>query len=155
MKNRNIGSRLVRIGLLLLLLGSLVLPSVLSAKEDLSEYGNPFTWVTVGKVKIKAEVVKSLEKMLQGLGQHPELPEGRGMLFIMPELGVHYFRMRNMRFPIDIIWLASGRVVGITKNISPQDPEAYPSPEPVDYVLEVPGGFCERSGIKVGDKAAW
>ncbi len=123
---------------------------------ELSAYGNPFTWVTVGKARVKAEVVASPEKLYLGLGQRPDLPEGRGMLFVMPRREVQDFCMRDMRFGLDFIWLVPGRVAGLTKNVSPLDQQAcYSSPEPVDFVLEVPAGFCDRHSIRVGDKATW
>lgn len=147
------------VGLLVLVLGSLVSPAALPAGEnpaELSEYGNPFTWVTIGKVKVQAEVVSSMEKMYLGLGKRPELPEGRGMLFIMPQRDIEEFCMRDMRFALDFLWIDSGRVVGLTKNVPYQDQQAcYYSPEPVQFVLEVPAGFCDRHGLRVGDTAAW
>ena len=150
---------LIYVGLLVLLLGGLVLPAALPAGEkpaELSEYGNPFTWVTIGKVKVKAEVVSSMEKMYQGLGKRPELPEGRGMLFVMPSPAVQNFCMRDMRFALDFLWIESGRVAGMTKNVSHLDQQAcYYSPQPVKFVLEVPAGFCDRHGIRVGDQATW
>ena len=156
MKNRK---TLICVGLLVLVLGGLVLPAALPASEklvELSEYGNPFTWVTIGKVKVKAEVVGTPEKLYLGLGKRLELPEGRGMLFVMPQRQIQEFCMRDMRLALDFIWLAPGRVAGLTKNASHHDQEAcYLSPEPVNFVLEVPAGFCDRQGIKVGDKATW
>ncbi len=147
---------LARMFICLLILGGLVFPTSLPAGEEVSEYGNPFAVVTLGEVKVKAEVVRAPEKLFLGLGHRAELPEGRGMLFILPGLGIQYFCMRDMEFPIDIIWLASDRVVGITKNMPPGDSQTnYPSPEAVQYALEVPGGFSDRKGIKTGDKASW
>ncbi len=155
MKNQK---TLIFVGLLALVLG-LALPAALPAAEKpagMSEYGNPFTRVTIGKVKVKAEVVKSMEKMYLGLGKRPDLPEGRGMLFVMPSPAVQNFCMRDMRFDLDFIWIVSGRVAGMTKNVSHRDQEAcYYSPEPVNFVLEVPAGFCDWQGIKVGDKVTW
>jgi len=146
----------IRLSLLFLVLAGLFFPSYTSAGEELSEYGNPFIWVTLGKVRIKAEVVSSPEKLYLGLGRRPELAEGRGMLFILPRREVQNFCMRDMRFGLDFIWLAPGRVAGLTPNVSPLDQEAcYLSPEPVAFVLEVPAGFCERNGIRVGDPATW
>lgn len=146
----------IRTGLFILTLMSLIIPAAALAREDLSPYGNPITWVKLGQVKVKAEAVYSPEKLYLGLGKRQGLPEGQGMLFIMPALVIQEFCMRDMRFPIDFIWLVPGRVVGITKNVSPQDQQAcYASPEAVNYVLEVPAGFCDRQGIKVGDPVSW
>ena len=148
--------RLIRIIVLGLLLGGLISPPFPEAGEELSEYGNPFIWVTIVKTKIKAEVVASPEKQILGLGGRPELPEGRGMLFVMPSKVVQIFCMRDMHFAIDFIWLVDGRVAGITKNVSCEDQKTiYQSPEPVNFVLEVPAGFCDRHGLKVGDPASW
>ncbi len=146
----------IRFSLLFLVLAGLFFPAYAPAGEELSEYGNPFIWVTLGNVKVKAEVVGTREKLYLGLGRRPELPEGRGMLFILPRREVQDFCMRDMRFALDFIWLAPGRVAGLTPNVSPLDQEAcYQSPEPVAFVLEVPAGFCERHGIRVGDPATW
>ncbi len=147
---------LIFIGMLILLLA---FPAALPAADRLaetSEYGNPVTTVTIGKARVKAEVVATPEKTYLGLGQRPALAEGRGMLFVMPERQIQEFCMRDMHFALDFIWLEPGRVVGLTKNVSPRDQLAcYRSPEPVGYVLEVPAGFCDRHGIKAGDKVRW
>jgi uncharacterized membrane protein (UPF0127 family) len=144
------------IGLVILMLGSLSFPPAALAREELSPSGNPITYVKMGQVKVKAEVVFSPEKLYLGLGKRQGLPEGQGMLFIMPTLVIQEFCMRDMRFPIDFIWLVAGRVAGITKNVPFEDQRAcYASPEAVNYVLEVPAGFCDRHGIKAGDPVSW
>jgi uncharacterized membrane protein (UPF0127 family) len=131
------------------------LAAVAAGGQEFSEYGNPFTWVRVGQARVKAEVVTAPEKIFRGLGYRPNLPEGRGMLFLMPEVAMQVFCMRGMEFAIDILWLVPGRVVGLEKNISPQYKGDLTSPEPVNYVLEVPAGFCDRYGVKVGDEVSW
>ncbi len=146
---------IIRLGLVLLILAGLTVPAA-PGDQGFSEYGNPFIWVKLGQVKVKAEVVASPEKLYLGLGQRRELPAGRGMLFLMPSRVVQTFCMRDMQFPIDILWLQSGRVVGIAKNLPYQDQRAcYSSLEPVQYVLEVPAGFCDQQGIKVGTAVSW
>jgi hypothetical protein len=153
MKNQQ---SLAKIFLFLVLLGSLIVPPAVLAREELSQFGNPITWVKLGQVKVKAEVVFSPERLYLGLGKRQGLAEGHGMLFIMPTLVIQEFCMRDMRFPIDFIWLVPGRVVGITRNVPFEDQRAcHASPEAVNYVLEVPAGFCDRHGIKVGDTASW
>lgn len=135
-------------------LGLLLLSGPAGA-EGLSEYGNPFLWVTVGRVKVKAEAVRTPEKLYRGLGYRQELPAGRGMLFLMPLVTVQDFCMRGMQFPIDIIWIFQGRIVGLEPNVSPQFTGTLSSPQPVNVVLEVPGGFAEKYGIRVGDQVSW
>ena len=123
--------------------------------EERSEYGNPLLWVKVGRVKVRAEAVRTPEKLYRGLGYRQELPAGRGMLFLMPLVTVQDFCMRGMQFPIDIIWIVQGKIVGLEKNIPPEFPGTLSSPRPVNFVLETPAGFADTYGIKVGDRVNW
>ena len=127
----------------------------LVAGQDVSPPGNPWLWVSLGKVKVKAEAVHTPEGLYLGLSYRRELPEGRGMLFFMPEIEVQTFCMRGMHFPLDLIWIVAGKVAGITRNVPPTFPGELPSPTPVNYVLEVPGGFADKYDIKVGDRITW
>jgi uncharacterized protein len=84
----------------------------------------------------------------QGLSGRTTLPDDYGMLFIFPRAELHGFWMKDMRIPIDIIWLASDHtIVGITHNVSP---DSYPAviypPSPVPYVLEVRSGLAHERG---------
>jgi len=123
--------------------------------QEVSEHGNPWVRVTVGKVTVQAEAVRTPERLYLGLSYRTELPEGRGMLFFMPNQEVQTFCMRGMRLPLDLIWISAGRVAGITRNVPPTFPGDLTSPAPVNQVLEVPGGFADRHGIKAGDPVRW
>jgi uncharacterized membrane protein (UPF0127 family) len=122
--------------------------------QEYSEAGNLLTRLTVKDVPVTAEVVSTPEKIYLGLGKRQSLPEGRGMFFILGATGIQAFCMRDMLFPIDIIWIAEGRVAGIHQKLSPSEQGAFVSPVPVRLVLEVPAGFAQRHGIKVGDPVA-
>lgn len=104
---------------------------------------------------MQAEVVSTPKKLYLGLSHRQQLPEGKGMLFIMGASRRHNFCMRDMRFPIDIIWIAAGKVAGLHKQLSPGDKGNFRAPVPVPLVLEVPGGFADRYGIKVGDSVVF
>ncbi|MDP1629235.1 MAG: DUF192 domain-containing protein, partial [bacterium] len=90
------------------------------------------------------------------LSGRASLADERGMLFVFSEPGLHRFRMPDMRFPIDIIWIAGGKVIGIEENISPEfdqiNPRLYTPPEPAQYALEVNAGFSRNNNIGAGDK---
>lgn len=141
----------VRVLFLTLLLG---LAGFVVAQE-VPEQGNSWVWVTIGKVKVKAETVNTPDRIYLGLSHRRELPEGRGMLFLLPEMQIQTFCMRGMQFPLDFIWIADGRVAGLTRNVPATFPGDLPSPIPVKSVLEVPGGFVDRYHIKVGDNVSW
>jgi len=129
--------------------------SGLAGGQEVSEYGNPWLWVRVGQVTVKAEAVRTPAQLYLGLSHRPELPEGRGMLFFMPEKQVQTFCMRGMRFPLDFIWISQGRVVGLTRNVPPTFSGDLTSPKPTNFVLEVPGGFTVKYGVKIGDRVQW
>ena len=123
--------------------------------QEISEHGNPWVRVTVGKVVVQAEAVWTPERLYLGLSGRRELPEGRGMLFFMPAKEVQTFCMRGMHIPLDLIWISDGRVAGITRDVPRTFPGNLCSPAPVTHVLEVPGGFADRHGIKAGDRVGW
>ena len=55
--------------------------------------------------------------MLQGLAVKNQLKENEAMLFVFEKPGKHSFWMKDMKFPIDIIWLDStGKIVHIEEN---------------------------------------
>jgi hypothetical protein len=144
-----------RVALAVLFVTSFLISASAGGAEERSEYGNPFAQVKIGQVEVKAEVVQSPEKLYLGLSHRRELPEGRGMLFVMPHRQVQIFCMRGMNFPLDFIWLVPGKVAGLAQNVPADYPGEVCSPEPASHVLEVPAGFIERYGIRVGDPAYW
>jgi uncharacterized protein len=119
--------------------------------QEISGADNPLTRLTIKGVPVTAEVVNTPTKAYLGLGRRQSLAEGRGMLFLLPIRGIQAFCMRDMHFSIDIIWIDDGRVAGIQPKLSPSDKNTFFSPVPLQQVLEVPGGFAQRHGIKVGD----
>ncbi|OGG36778.1 hypothetical protein A2110_01050 [Candidatus Jorgensenbacteria bacterium GWA1_54_12] len=96
--------------------------------------------------------VTAAEKM-RGLSGRAELPENHGMLFVYNRPGRYGFWMKDMRFPIDIIWLSKGfTIVDITPHISPDSfPKVFRPKEPAQYVLEVNADFAEKHHLSIGD----
>lgn len=152
--SRNLSAWLVA-GLLLAVLAGPVRGAAGDRRQEVSEYGNSWVRVTVGQVTVDAEAVRTPERLYLGLSYRSELPEGRGMLFFMPAKEVQTFCMRGMRLALDLIWISDGRVAGITRNVPPTFPGNLTSPGPVSHVLEIPGGFAQRHGIKAGDRVRW
>jgi uncharacterized membrane protein (UPF0127 family) len=120
--------------------------------EFYSTSGNRIKRVYVGGNLVKAETVSSSEKITRGLAGRKELADGRGMLFVMSGEKQQDFWMKGMSFPIDIIWIMKGKVIGCERNISPEDARIFTSPGPASYVLEVPAGFCDSRGIEFNDE---
>lgn len=110
--------------------------------------------VVIGKTIVIAEIADTPQQQQQGLSDRAELSKGTGMLFVFKKPDYYAFWMKDMKFPIDIIWIdADWSVVDITERLMP---ESYPStvrPEiAAQYVLEVPAGFSDAHYIEIGEK---
>lgn len=92
-----------------------------------------------------------LERNL-GLSIKSSLNENEGMLFVFDKEGKYGFWMKDMKFPIDIVWLNKNKIIFIEKNVSPETyPTAFYPKDVSDLVLELPAGFCDTHGLSEGD----
>jgi len=75
----------------------------------------------------------------------------RGMLFVFPAEQFVSFWMRNTYVPLDLAYAkADGTIVSILP-LTPLDETLVPSPEPVQYALEVFQGTFAAHGVTVSD----
>ena len=113
-------------------------------------------YVNINKnIKITVEVAQSNSEQYQGLSDRKSLCQSCGMLFVWDDYSIRDFVMRNMNFPLDIIFIADQKIVKIESNSLPEGPAPqnnYSSDVPVNYVLEINGGLTDRYGIAVGDE---
>ena len=113
--------------------------------------GNQIKTIVLGGEKIYAEVVSSKERTALGLGGRQAICSDCGMLFEFPAEGDYAFWMKNMKFPLDLIWISKGEIVHLEKNVSQNDKRIFKSQVPAQKVLEVNAGFCDKFGIRIGD----
>lgn len=115
--------------------------------------------ITVGGKGVTITLADTAEKRSRGLAGTSYLPADSGMLFTFdtPPTTARFW-MKDMVIPLDIIWIANKKVVGIDKNVpapSKDTPDVnlqiYNSPGAVDYVLEVNSGFSSLNNISIGD----
>jgi uncharacterized protein len=111
--------------------------------------------VIVNGVVLVADIAATDEQRTKGLSVKDSLAENEAMLFVLDNEGEHTFWMKNMKFPIDIIWIDTDKtVVHIEHNLQPCSSELFcPTYKPNDeslYVLETVGGFAERHDIVKG-----
>ena len=119
----------------------------------LAKLGTQKAQATVGSKTIQVEVVSTAEDQAKGLSGRKSLDENSGMLFDFGDYQARTFWMRDMNFPLDIIWISGGKIVGVDKNALPEGEapqKKYHSPGPVDRVLEMNAGWFERNGVMVG-----
>lgn len=114
-----------------------------------------FKEITVGQNKFKVEVADTPALQTRGLSGHKLLLENQGMLFIFNKPTMPGFWMKDMNFPIDIVWISNGKVVGVAENLLPDNlpsrPLYYP-PSIIDRVLEISAGSVLKYNIKIGDR---
>ena len=117
---------------------------------------------TVNGFKLTADLAITDEQKAEGLAVKDSLKENEGMLFVYEQPSDQSFWMKDMKFPIDIIWLDSnGTVVHIEQNLQPcvsvsnlgvsvlNCPIYTPDLEAM-YVLETVSGFSQRHNIVNG-----
>ena len=117
------------------------------------------TVITPKGVSIPVEVSDTPEKRSLGLGKRDNLEKGWGMLFVFEKRIPHSFWMKNMRFPIDIIWLDNQRIVDLAENVPPpqegESPKVMEPRLPSNFVLELESGRARALGLKVGQKLSY
>ena len=105
---------------------------------------------------VDVRIADTYEKKYTGLSDTQSLENGSGMLFTYDESSEHTYVMREMGFPLDIVFIGGdGRINAI---------ESAPAPGPDEdgndirrtgrgqYVLEVPRGWMRARGIHVGHR---
>ena len=114
-----------------------------------------FGQVIINNKIINVELAKTSSQHIQGLSNRSSLDAYSGMLFIFADKQIRSFWMKEMEFPLDIIWILDNKIVGIESNVPiPENINnlpSYLSPESVNYVLEINAGFAEKNNIKIGD----
>ena len=110
-------------------------------------------FVKIGEQKIKVEVASTSENQEKGLSGREKIGENEGMLFVFKNSGEHLFWMKDMNFPIDIIWLnEEKKIVFLKENVSPDTfPETFSSEKNSKYVLEVMAGFSQKNNLQEGE----
>ncbi|HAZ28933.1 MAG TPA: hypothetical protein DCY48_04130 [Candidatus Magasanikbacteria bacterium] len=118
----------------------------------------PETVIHFGGEDLTVLVANTAEHRHRGLGGKDSLRPFDGMLFVFPKSDQHGFVMRDMRFPIDIVWIQGGKVVDIASNVpielgvSEEALAVYYPRLPANLVLEFPAGWVLAHSIAIGDE---
>lgn len=113
--------------------------------------------LTVGSQTFEVGIADNAVTRTKGLSGRPSLAEKEGLYFIFSSSGNNGFWMKDMNFPIDIVWINGGKVIGFSENLQPEPnksifslPVYYP-PGTVDRVLEIKAGAVAKYGLQAGD----
>lgn len=118
----------------------------------------PSATVQIGGQTLSVLVANSFQHHKAGWSNKNTMEKYQGMLFIFSDRGQHTMVMRDMRFPLDILWIDGSQVVDIAPNLAPEPGKTeaelipYFSRVPSNLVLELPAGFAVKYGVRVGDE---
>lgn len=114
--------------------------------------------ITIDDNRLSVCMADTAEKQKNGLSGYKKMNDNEGMLFIFDGFQNYSFWMKDMNFPLDLIWISQNHVVEISKNVPVQkgfedkDLASYQPSVPVDKVLEVNAGWSDRMMVNIGDK---
>lgn len=111
--------------------------------------------VTINNANLQADVALTPEEQAKGLSIKDTLQSNEGMLFPSESPRILSFWMKDMKFPIDILWLnADKKVVHIEESLQPCSPflpcPSYTPDIQAQYVLETVAGFSSANRITEG-----
>jgi uncharacterized protein len=111
--------------------------------------------ITVNGFQLITDLAINNDQQSKGLSIKDTLNENEGMLFVFKQPSRQGFWMKDMKFPIDIIWLdTNSTVVHIENNLKPcisvLSCHVYFPDKNSLYVLETTAGFSQRHNVKIG-----
>jgi len=115
--------------------------------------------VAIGEASWPVELAITPEERSQGLSGREVLPQGSGMLFVFEGDQHLSFWMRDMNFPLDMVWIESScHVVDVTRGAPIPEPGQSLSDLPrfspsqaARFVLEVNAGEFDGMDASIGE----
>ncbi|MDP3988555.1 MAG: DUF192 domain-containing protein [Candidatus Levybacteria bacterium] len=113
--------------------------------------------VTIDKQTFSLLIAKTGDETQIGLSKKTSIPQNQGMIFIFPKPDYYSFWMKDMKFPIDIIYINNNKIATIIPDAQPPKSQNESLPifkpdEPADKVLEINAGLSKKYNFKKGDE---
>lgn len=108
--------------------------------------------LTLPEGDVYVELATKANAREKGLSGKTSIGDNEGMLFVFKYPGRYGFWMKDMKFPIDMVWIAEdGRVVNIEDEVDPSTfPKAFINGASAKYVLELKSGAARVEGLYLG-----
>lgn len=129
----------------ILILGAFIYTFYNSSKPTVEIKGHDF----------QVELAKTDKDKEIGLSKYESIPQDKGMLFVFTKPGFYPFWMKNMKFPIDIIFIDNNKIVTIYENLPINKLTIYSPTQSSDKVLEINANLSKKYGFKVGDSVSF
>jgi len=112
------------------------------------------TKVIIGNQTFRVMVAKTDKEKQIGLSNKKQIAKDQGMLFIFDNSDLYSFWMKNMEFPIDIIYINGNKVTTVISNAKVPSSNTnlmiYQPEDKSDKVLEISAGLSNKYNIKKG-----
>lgn len=115
-------------------------------------FSPPDSQDSLSGVQVQLEVPQTFNKFMEGLMWRKNFTDGEAMIFQWDEDGPRSFWMENTYTPLDIVYVNAAKQVVSIKPAKALDTSSVPSDYPAQYAVEVPLGWCQKNGVKVGSK---
>jgi len=128
---------------------SIILTACLASCEKI-----PAKTVCFKNTCVQAEIADTHPNRTKGLMFRKSLGSKKGMLFIFEQECIPSFYMKNVSFPLDMIWFSGDKkVVHIVESAPPcrVNCAIYTPDANAKYTLEVNAGFVKKYDVKIGD----
>lgn len=118
------------------------------------------TTATVKNHTFTVDVAKTSKDKEIGLSSKKTISSDYGMYFPFDKPDYYAFWMKNMNFPIDIIFLRDNKIVTIFSNVpapasATDNLPLYQPEEPANAVLEIQSGLSKKYGLVKGDSVTF
>jgi hypothetical protein len=117
---------------------------------------NAKKYAVINNHSFKLELAITNSQKSKGLAKYEKISNDFGMLFLMGKADYYNFWMKDMKFPIDIIYIKDDKIVDLFKNVeNPKSkseiPKSVKPKFPADKILEINAGLSNKYNFKKGD----
>lgn len=133
-------------------------PKKTATNSDNTNPPLPTNFVTSNGHRYNVELATTDSQKALGLSNRSSLDDNAGMLFVFNPPSRPSFWMKDMKFNLDIVWIADGRIIAVDRNVPAPVPGTkqdelpnYLPPSTINYVLELKAG--QATELSVGDEA--
>lgn len=121
---------------------------------------SPTSKVVINSATFNVEVAKTEKEKIKGLSGRNSLAQDKGMLFVFDKPAYYSFWMREMKFPLDIVFILDNKVVRVFENVpaaakDDANPPQFGSGVMSDKVLEINAGLAKKYKIRAGDTVSF
>lgn len=137
------------VGLAVVIFFSILLASFIASDR------NKDAQVSINNAKFGVVLAKTNTEKEIGLSNTRNLPQNRGMLFLFDQPAYYAFWMKEMKFPIDIIFIRGNKVTTVFSNVLPPSETngqlpLYQPKNASEKVLELNAGMAQKYNIQEG-----